>query len=136
MPDYRELLTAFRDETELSEAGAARLRRRLAEPEPRPRRGLVLAMGGVAIAALVVLALRPVPVGGPLQSGALTHEVSLVVDGAGQVSGHIAGRVGQGEGVRGLGQQGVCGRVCVLKGADPSQAAGGAPRQARALLSG
>ena len=88
MPDYRDLLQAFRDQTALTPEAADRLRGRLGAPSPR-RPVWPAAMVATALAAAAVLvSLRPPPpVAGPLVTGPLTTQVQLQVDGDGQASG-------------------------------------------------
>ncbi len=98
MPEYRDLLRGFRDETELTPEAARRLRRALQAPEPRPRRApaLVAALAAAGLAlGLGFPALRehlapPRPISGHLATGPLTGEVQLAVDGVGEVSGSSA----------------------------------------------
>lgn len=88
MPDYREIVSAFREETALSPEAADRLRQRIGAPPPR-RSPWALGLPAVAAAALALFALRgpPQPVSGPLVSGELTRHVALQVDGEGQAAG-------------------------------------------------
>ena len=90
MPDYREIIGTFREETALSPEAADRLRRRLGAPAPQGRRWGPL----VAAAALALLGVswiygsnQPAPVEGPLVTGDLTRSVALTVQGEGQASG-------------------------------------------------
>lgn len=91
MPEYRELMAAYRDRTRLDATGAARLRAGLDAPHPAAHPRPLLA--AAALAALALIGLwsgldrPPPPLAGPLSSGPLTAEVGLSVDGVGAASG-------------------------------------------------
>ena len=92
MPDYREILGTFRDQTALPPEAAERIRRRLGAPQPQGGRWTWAA--GLAAAALALLTWRAAPgliaptvLEGPLVTGDLTQSVALKVDGEGLASG-------------------------------------------------
>lgn len=89
MPDYHELIGAFRDYT--AEAPGRRTPvRPPARPPARAPRGPMVALAAAAVAAGMLLLARepaPRPVEGPLTTGALTGAVRVEVDGEGRVSG-------------------------------------------------
>ena len=88
MPDYRELLAAWRDETAVTETQAERIRSRAPRPERSTSVVVVgLAAGLAAAGALLALRGSPAPVSGPLVTGELTQNVQLQVDGEGQAGG-------------------------------------------------
>lgn len=88
MPEYRDLMSAWRERTQLSPEASARLRRGLEEPAPRSSLRPALALAAAALVGVWVgLSRPPVPVEGPLNTGPLTGEVLLQVSGVGAATG-------------------------------------------------
>ncbi len=92
MPEYRDLMAAFREQSRLSSEAAQRLRDGLDQPAPAPawRRPALVALAASALGAIALWGLLdqpPAPIGGPLNSGPLTAEVQLQVSGVGSATG-------------------------------------------------